>query len=531
MSADWTIPEFPPRPLNGVGSGRRVIVVGAGMAGLEACRILAPAGYDVTVLEASDRPGGRVHTVRDPFAGDQHAEAGACYIPSNHSYPIGLAKQFGLELVPLRHYQGTADQDYLRGTRVRDPGTATEWPVELGPGEPHKLPDLWKLYMSKGLDAVESGPDPRLPGWPPPDLAWLDALSLEGYLQAQGASPGAIAILRLGYLDLWGNGIDSVSALMLFRDMAMMSITEVDDDAHPTAPRLRAAHPAAQRFSRMGRRVPGRASTSDLPPFTIEDALGGLRQYNVKAGADALPHAMARGLGERVRYGKRVESVSCGAGVKVVCRNGDVFVADHVIMAVPTSVLRRIRFSPHLSEQKALALASLRETSVTRIYIQFSTRFYFYVDEKLSGVANTDLPELRELGATPGTWISDSTNTQDTSPGILDVYSVGPVARYLAGLSEEERVEYALGLLEKPFPGSAENYNGRSASWSWVDDDLEFGAYPYFMPTQLTAFLEELSRSEGPIHFAGDQTSALPGWMQGALESGLRAAREVDASD
>src|SRR5215212_819376 len=67
----------PPTPANVAGKPRKVIVVGAGLAGLAAAYELVQLGHDVTVLEARTRPGGRVHTLRSQFADRLYAEAGA----------------------------------------------------------------------------------------------------------------------------------------------------------------------------------------------------------------------------------------------------------------------------------------------------------------------------------------------------------------------------------------------------------------------------------------------------------------------
>src|SRR5688572_7441105 len=63
---------------------KKVIIMGAGLAGLSAAYELTQAGHDVTILEARTRPGGRVHTLRDPFADGLYAEAGATRIPNHH---------------------------------------------------------------------------------------------------------------------------------------------------------------------------------------------------------------------------------------------------------------------------------------------------------------------------------------------------------------------------------------------------------------------------------------------------------------
>jgi hypothetical protein len=85
------------------GSGRRVIVLGAGLAGLGAAYNLMKRGSDVTVLEAQDRSGGHVQTVRDPFQRNGHAELGAVRIPDTHQYTLKYIDEFGLELAPADH--------------------------------------------------------------------------------------------------------------------------------------------------------------------------------------------------------------------------------------------------------------------------------------------------------------------------------------------------------------------------------------------------------------------------------------------
>src|SRR5262245_11063099 len=83
------------------GPAKRIIVIGAGLAGLSAAYELVQAGHDVTVLEARRRPGGRVFTLRDPFAEGLYAEAGANRIPNHHHFTLNYVKLFGLALVPF----------------------------------------------------------------------------------------------------------------------------------------------------------------------------------------------------------------------------------------------------------------------------------------------------------------------------------------------------------------------------------------------------------------------------------------------
>jgi monoamine oxidase len=80
---------------------RKIIIIGAGMAGLSAAYELTQLGHDVTILEARTRPGGRVQTLREPFSDGLYAEAGAARIPDNHDLTLKYVKLFGLPLEPM----------------------------------------------------------------------------------------------------------------------------------------------------------------------------------------------------------------------------------------------------------------------------------------------------------------------------------------------------------------------------------------------------------------------------------------------
>src|SRR5205807_6580516 len=111
---------LPQGPAERRGTGKRVAILGAGLAGLAAGWELTRAGHDVTILEAQLHPGGRVHTIREGLSDDLYAEAGAGRIPANHSVTLEWVKHFGLELEPF--YPGDlATVALLKGKRVKIP--------------------------------------------------------------------------------------------------------------------------------------------------------------------------------------------------------------------------------------------------------------------------------------------------------------------------------------------------------------------------------------------------------------------------
>jgi len=80
---------------------KKILILGAGMAGLSAGYELTQLGHDVTILEARMRPGGRVHTLREPFSDGLYAEAGAARIPDDHNLTLKYVKLFNLPLEPM----------------------------------------------------------------------------------------------------------------------------------------------------------------------------------------------------------------------------------------------------------------------------------------------------------------------------------------------------------------------------------------------------------------------------------------------
>ena len=105
-----------PGNLERTGAAKKIIIVGAGLAGLSAAYELTQAGHDVTVLEAQKRPGGRVQTLRDPFTEGLYADAGATRIPDHHHFTLKYVELFGLTLDPFQP-NDLPSVYYVRGQR------------------------------------------------------------------------------------------------------------------------------------------------------------------------------------------------------------------------------------------------------------------------------------------------------------------------------------------------------------------------------------------------------------------------------
>src|SRR5262245_24625169 len=174
------------------GPARRVIVVGAGLAGLCAAYQLSEAGHDVRVLEAQRRAGGGVETLRD-FAEDLCAETGATRIPDHHDFTLKYVKAFGLELDPFMPPGATVY--HLRGRRLAvKPGDRPDWPLALT-AEERALGVAGMTEKAFGGLLSRIG-DATAPDWVPEELRKYDLLTTTELLRQQGLSEDAIHLRR-----------------------------------------------------------------------------------------------------------------------------------------------------------------------------------------------------------------------------------------------------------------------------------------------------------------------------------------------
>jgi monoamine oxidase len=449
---------------------KKILILGAGLAGLSAAYELGQKGHDVTVLEARLRPGGRVCTLREAFSDGLYADCGASEVPSEHNYTMHYVQLFGLELDPWfrPELNGLEKIFHVQGSRIVT-GPEAKWPFELTPEE-KELGNGGMVQKYFTFPLKELG-DPTAPNWPPASLSQYAGMTVADMMRSRGASPGALLILGLMfYLDLPADGIEKTSALWLLRD-ALLS-------------------PGGQQINR------------------------------IRGGLDLLPRAFASRLADRILYGAPVVQVEQGPkGVEVVAQRAggmERMSADYVICTLPFPVLRTLKVTPPFSEPKRKAIEELPYAACTKIYLQ--TRRKFWMDQKLSGFACTDLP-IR--------YVFDSTPKSESRRGLLECYISGPKSETVMAMSPDQRQQFAIENLEKVFPGVAREVEG-GTSKSWKEDPWSRGAYAYYQPGQMISLLPHVAPAEGRIYFAGDHTSPWPHWMQGALYSGNRAAREIN---
>ncbi len=439
-------------------AGASVIVAGAGLAGLTAACDLLSMGADVTVVEARERVGGRVWTVRDGFTDRQHAEAGGDMIDEAQHEIRDLASSLGLKLTRI-----------LRGGfgYVRADGAGR--------------PRLVARSAVRGWDRLAEALQP-----------WIRRYKLA---EQRWDSPIAADIAR--------------------RSVAQwLDETHADDELRATATGLRGFFLAD----------PDDLSLIALvDQFATSDQPGPSDMFRIAGGNDLLPRALASQLGTRLHLGAELVAVSVrGQHVHASIKHqraAATMTSDYLVFALPASILRRIPVIPALPTLQHQAIAALGYGRATKTLLQFDRRFW-----RAPG-------KPRAFGSPLGfgaLW--EGNEDQAAKPGILSLLAGG-------GASLATQAAVASDGVERFAAGFAWLGNGparllASRQIVWESDPFARGGYAFFGPAFDPSWREWLARPVGGrLFFAGEHTSLRwQGYMNGAIESGRRAALEVRAS-
>jgi monoamine oxidase len=449
----------------------RIVIVGAGLAGLGCAYRLERRGVASSVYEANpDRIGGRCWTARE-FAGGQTAEHGGEFIDSRHRRLRALTREFGFELDDLYAVPNPGrPRLWLDGALRRRPALRDQRAVFL-----RRLEAAAKRVGTYAFDDAT------------PAARAFDQVSVAEWLDAN--VPGG------GSRSLWGRYV-----------WAQMA-SEFGLDAN-------------------------RLSALNLFYQYVESTPGADERYHVRGGNDQIPQAMAAALPDgTVRLDTPLEALfergDGSYGMRFGSVAGDV-VADHVLLAIPFTTLREVDLERSgLSARKRACIDELGMGTNAKVLMQFDRRPQDYGG--WNGYMYSDDPFLVTWESTLGAPGRSSILTtyfggRSGDGGLLAPEPHAPtvpgeVHRNLASLDQGGRT----GL-----DGLAGGFNGRAWTDRWAADPWARGSYAAFLPGQYTRFYGFAGRPEGAIHFAGEHTATEnQGYLEGAVESGERAAAEI----
>jgi len=512
--------------------GKRIGIIGGGLAGLSSAFELRKLGFDITIFEANEnRIGGRVYTYY--FDRDNFGELGPMRIPISHETTWHYINLFKLNTSPFVQYNENALL-YVKNIRVQNDIKGINVMKKIYPYFNLDIQDRdipWSSLINRVINfsLLSMPPEVRreileIKECYNPKIIYWDSLSIRKAFEVMGYSQSTI------------NMIGSISPLIgSFFDI---SFIEVLQDEY---------------------------SMDFIFLYRIDDGIVKLPLSFYKSLTSKAPKEYSipvNKLGDiRWMPGNRVTEIGFNYNLNKVTINykdrkskydkKELF--DYVICAIPFSTLRTIKINPLFSEDKMQAIKEVHYTTAFKSLLLCSNRFWEIgppQERIIGGGSYTDLPITsiwypsdhakyilerynKCLYKLP---ISKWTLKKEASPeskGVLlasynfdlDAIRLGNIDKYIQYQTVLEEIEEVHGLPKGYLKSIVKDYK----SIHWNTQVWARGAFCYFNPQQKRLFSYPMALPEynNRIFFAGEHISSKHAWMQGALNSGMKAAKDL----
>ncbi|TRY84884.1 hypothetical protein DNTS_017998 [Danionella cerebrum] len=423
----------------------------------------------VTIIEASDRIGGRIMTYRNKKEG-WYAELGAMRIPSFHKILLLMGQRLGLEFG--KFIQDDRNTYYLingllhKTYQVKQNPDVLNYPVydwERG----KSASELFDIALAKLRDDLEKMGCEKM-------MTTYDSYSVKGKYKSSPKS-------------MQGKSKSNILNENSFYYTALTEMLYVQSDI------------------------------SDNQMY-----------YEFKGGFQTFTDAFYGVLNSTILQSAKVTSISQTADNVTVTfqdwRNRGALTditGDYVLVTTTAKAALFTEFTPPLSAEKMEALRSVHYSSSTKVVLSFSERFWENNDRIKGGKSITD--RLSRFIYYP------SHEFPGISGGaVLASYTCSDDASLLQTVDEKELQELVLNDLTKIHGEGIRNLYTGGVVKKWGLDPYSHGAFAIFTPFQMRDYSVSLFQNEGRIHFAGEHTARPHGWIETAIKSALRAAEKIN---
>lgn len=446
----------------------RIVIVGAGIAGLHAAFILKQKGYLAQVYEGSARTGGRIYSAKNILGNGLTTELGGEFIDSIHKDMLQLAKTFNLTLIDTDAPGEAAlvkDAYYFNGTHYSVQQVIEEFSLYADQIK-RDINSLSPVITADSYNAND---------------AMFDNMSIAAYFDRIGLTGWLRELLDVAYLTEYGQPIENQSSLnFLFLISPKVSngnfeIFGVSDE------RYKILGGNQQICDKLAAQLDGQLFT--------EHELISIRQKNNNT-YDVI-----------FKTGKSTKTINC----------------DILLLAIPFTLLRNVEVQPAWPAWKQLAISGLGYGNNSKLMLGFTQRYWRNLGYQGSFFTDSFL----QIG-----W--DNSLMQAPLTGGLTIYSGAAQALAVGNGSTQHQANIHLPLIDAMFPGAISFYNNKAERFVWPGFKWTKASYSCFYPGQFTTIAGNEIKPVGNIFFAGEHCSYnFQGYMNGGAETGRRAAESI----
>jgi monoamine oxidase len=450
-----------------LGAVPKVLVVGAGIAGLTAAYRLKQAGIPVDIIEARNRVGGRMYTARNIAGTSIYADLGGEFIDTIHTSLRRLVNELGLQTADLY----AADKGlvpsvmYFQGRKIKDSELA-EWSVALV----KKIKqDLEKISIKDVSYRTRN-----------PNAIALDSISIADYLEQAQIHPILNKLLQNSYTQLYGREASEQSCLNM-----LLFISTDNNNLRSNA-------------------------DSD-------------ERYQVLGGNDRVISLLAKSLSNFIETGTELEAINPQGekGYRVSFRSGNRSFEknyERVLLTLPYSTLRLVAINLDFPLVKQKAINELGYGTNSKLVTAYRERIW-KTRYKSTAFISTELDFQ-------GAW--ESNRNHRGSSGVITNFTGGKQGLAIGKGSTESQAQILLPQLEKIFPGISEQSAGEAIRAYWTGEQYTQGSYSCYLPGQWTGISGAEQENVGNLFFAGEHCSQkFQGYMEGGCRTGEIAAAKI----
>ncbi|XP_057574900.1 amine oxidase [flavin-containing] A [Hippopotamus amphibius kiboko] len=452
---------------NSAGHMFDVVVIGGGISGLSAAKLLAEHGINVLVLEARDRVGGRTYTVRNEHV--NYVDVGGAYVGPTQNRILRLSKELGLET-----YKVNVNERLVQYVKGRTYPFRGAFPPVWNPIAYLDYNNLWRTMDNMGKEIPADAP------WEAPHAEEWDKMTMK---------------------DL----IEKICWTKTARQFASLFVNiNVTSEPHEVS---------ALWFLWYVKQCGG---TTRI--FSITN---GGQERKFVGGSGQVSERIMQLLGDRVKLRCPVTYVDqSGDNIIIETLNHEVYECQYVISAIPPTLTAKIHFRPELPSERNQLIQRLPMGAIIKCMMYYKEAFW-----KKKDYCGCMIIEDEEA---PISITLDDTKPDGSLPAIMG-FILARKADRLAKDHKEIRKRKICELYAKVLGSQEALQPVHYEEKNWCEEQYSGGCYTaYFPPGIMTQYGRVIRQPVGRIYFAGTETATQwSGYMEGAVEAGERAAREV----